>query len=283
MVKSPEISLGGRFWARWGRSGMGWDVLISDSNDDSLYKRNLVTHFAKNVVWSGAKKASWFAQEGILYIHYVCTKKHKIAERSHQEQSNTGPLVVHGSQLSAQLFCQQHRHQKELEFGRQQIGKFINKVPNKAVHNKCAIRGPCVDLRMHMGMIPLSFARCCRSSWAVWRGSFGILTQPDFLSIHFTDTATPNWIKSKSWKPGFYLTTKIEEKIISIYSRFHHFSHLEVVFATDHPGACQEETHMLMTQLRGEIAAELRQMHRQELNNFSLQKLGRDWLEPPIG
>ena len=31
---------------------------------------------------------------------------------------------------------------------------------------------------------------------------------------------------------------------------------------------------MLMTQLRGEIAAELRQMHRQELNNFSLQKLG---------
>eukprot|EP00435_Cladocopium_sp_Y103_P050332 s653_g15.t1 len=33
----------------------------------------------------------------------------------------------------------------------------------------------------------------------------------------------------------------------------------------------QEETHMLMTQLRGEIAAELRQMHRQELNNFSLQ------------
>lgn len=28
---------------------------------------------------------------------------------------------------------------------------------------------------------------------------------------------------------------------------------------------------MLMTQLRGEIAAELRQMHRQELNNFSLQ------------
>jgi hypothetical protein len=37
---------------------MGWDVLISDSNDDSLYKRNLVTHFAKNVVWSGAKKAS---------------------------------------------------------------------------------------------------------------------------------------------------------------------------------------------------------------------------------
>ena len=181
------------------------------------------------------------------------------------------------------FFCQQHRHQKELEFGRQQIGKFINKVPNKAVHNKCAIRGPCVDLRMHMEMIPLSFARCCRSSWAVWRGSFGILTQPDFLSIHFTDTATPNWIKSKSWKPGFYLTTKIEEKIISIYSRFHHFSHLEVVFATDHPGACQEETHMLMTQLRGEIAAELRQMHRQELNNFSLQKLGRDWLEQPIG
>ncbi|CAL1134704.1 unnamed protein product, partial [Cladocopium goreaui] len=34
---------------------------------------------------------------------------------------------------------------------------------------------------------------------------------------------------------------------------------------------CLEETHMLMTQLRGEIAAELRQMHRQELNNFSLQ------------
>ena len=80
-----------------------------------------------------------------------------------------------------------------------------------------------------------------------------------------------------------YLTTKIEETIISIYSRLHHFSHLEVVFATDHPGACQEETHMLMTQLRGEIAAELRQMHRQELNNFSLQKLGRDWLEHPIG
>ena len=33
----------------------------------------------------------------------------------------------------------------------------------------------------------------------------------------------------------------------------------------------QEEVHLLMTQLRGEIAAELREMHRRELNNFSLQ------------
>ena len=35
----------------------------------------------------------------------------------------------------------------------------------------------------------------------------------------------------------------------------------------------KEEIHLLMTQLRGEIAAELREMHRRELNNFSLQCL----------
>ena len=33
-----------------------------------------------------------------------------------------------------------------------------------------------------------------------------------------------------------------------------------------------------MTQLRGEIAAELREMHRRELNNFSLQCLNEEFL-----
>ena len=47
--------------------------------------------------------------------------------------------------------------------------------------------------------------------------------------------------------------------------------------------ALLEEMHLLMTQLRGEITAELRAMHRQELTNLSLQTLGREGAPPPRG